>query len=57
MAKIKITPEENQANMQNPNKGTKGTNKQYDQNQGNSGKQNMNFIELAEEIIKRKKYL
>ena len=25
--------------MQNPNKGTKGTNKQYDQNQGNRGKQ------------------
>ncbi|MBL7786189.1 MAG: hypothetical protein JNM36_09815 [Chitinophagales bacterium] len=38
MAK-KITPQQNQSNMQNANKGTKGTNKQYDQNQGNKGKQ------------------
>ncbi len=37
--KKKITPEENASNMQNPNKGTPGTNKQYDQNQGNRGKQ------------------
>lgn len=35
----KITPEQNAANMQNPNKGTKGTNKEYDKNQGNRGKQ------------------
>ena len=35
----KISPKNNAANMQNPNKGTKGTNKQYDQNQGNRGKQ------------------
>ncbi|ERJ88723.1 MULTISPECIES: hypothetical protein [Porphyromonas] len=35
----KLTPKENAANMQNPNKGTKGTNRQYDQNQGNRGKQ------------------
>jgi len=35
----KITPQQNQANTQNPNKGTKGTNKQYDQSQGNKGKQ------------------
>lgn len=28
-----------QADIQNPNKGTKGTNKTYDQNQGNTGKQ------------------
>lgn len=30
---------ENSANQQNPNKGTSGTNRQYDQNQGNRGKQ------------------
>jgi hypothetical protein len=35
----KITPEQNQANMQNPNKGSSGTNSQYDQNQGNRGQQ------------------
>ena len=35
----KITQQQNQSNMQNPNKGTSGTNKQYDQNQGNRGKQ------------------
>lgn len=35
----KIAPEDNQANMQNANKGTAGTNRQYDQNQGNRGKQ------------------
>lgn len=35
----KVTPPQNQSNMQNPNKGTEGTNKQYDQNQGNRGKQ------------------
>lgn len=29
----------NSADMQNPNKGTNGTNKQYDKNQGNRGKQ------------------
>lgn len=29
----------NQADMQNPNKGTNGTNTAYDQNQGNKGKQ------------------
>lgn len=34
-----IKPQDNAANMQNPNKGTSGTNKQYDQNQGNRGKQ------------------
>lgn len=27
------------ADIQNPNKGTSGTNKTYDQNQGNRGKQ------------------
>lgn len=37
--KNKITQEQNQANMQNANKGTKGTNRQYDQNQGNRRKQ------------------
>ena len=35
----KIKPEDNRANILNPNKGTNGTNKQYDQNQGNRGKQ------------------
>jgi hypothetical protein len=35
----KITPQNNQSNMQNANKGTSGTNRQYDQNQGDRGKQ------------------
>lgn len=35
----KITPKDNSANMQNANKGTSGTNKQYDQVQGNRSKQ------------------
>lgn len=35
----KITPEQNASNMQNANKGSKGTNKQYDKSQGNKGKQ------------------
>lgn len=35
----KITPAQNQANMQNANKGTFGVNKQYTQVQGNKGKQ------------------
>ncbi|CAG9297562.1 hypothetical protein [Celerinatantimonas diazotrophica] len=35
----KITPQNNSANTQNPNKGSSGTNRQYDQNQGNIGKQ------------------
>lgn len=34
-----INPKDNEANISNPNKGTAGTNKQYDQNQGNRGKQ------------------
>jgi hypothetical protein len=34
-----IKPQDNKANMQNPNKGTAGTNPQRDQNQGNRGKQ------------------
>lgn len=38
MAK-KITPASNAANMSNSNKGSNGTNKQYDQAQGNRGKQ------------------
>lgn len=37
--KKKIKPEDNAANMQNANKGQEGNNKQYDQNQGNKGKQ------------------
>ena len=36
----KITPQDNAANQQNANKGTSGTNRQYDQAQGNRGKQN-----------------
>lgn len=35
----KIAPQDNSSNMKNANKGTPGTNKQYDQNQGNRGKQ------------------
>ena len=35
----KITPGNNSSNQQNPNKGTKATNQQYSQNQGNRGKQ------------------
>ena len=34
-----ITPQDNVANQSNPNKGTSGTNKQYDQAMGNRGKQ------------------
>lgn len=34
-----MKPQDNQSNMQNSNKGTKGTNKQYDQVQGNKGTQ------------------
>ncbi|WP_422449086.1 hypothetical protein [Endozoicomonas sp. ALB091] len=39
MSNSKIKPADNAANMQNPNKGQSGTNLQYDQNQGNRGKQ------------------
>ena len=39
MSKDKISPKDNDANQQNPNQGTDGTNKQFDQNQGNKGKQ------------------
>ncbi len=35
----KTKPKDNQANQQNPNKKTKGTNTQYDKAQGNRGKQ------------------
>lgn len=35
----KIAPKDNSSNMDNANKGTSGTNKQYDQAQGNRGKQ------------------
>jgi len=35
----KIAPQDNSSNMGNSNKGTAGTNKQYDQAQGNRGKQ------------------
>ena len=39
MAKKKIKPEDNISNMQNPNKGTTGTNEQYDKSQENRNKQ------------------
>jgi len=32
-------PDDNRANQQGPNKGFSGTNRQYDQSQGNRGKQ------------------
>ena len=35
----KIAPRDNEANQQNRNKGTLGTNRQLDQAQGNRGKQ------------------
>lgn len=34
-----MSPKDNAANIPNANKGTKGVNKQYSQNQGNRGKQ------------------
>lgn len=34
-----ISPKDNSANMPNANKGTIGTNRQHDQNQGNRGRQ------------------
>lgn len=36
---IIIFPEDNDSNQNNPNKGKSGTNRQYDQAQGNRGKQ------------------
>ena len=36
--KIDMKPEDNTSNMKNANKGTPGTNRQYDQNQGARGK-------------------
>lgn len=35
----KINPKDNQSNQSNANKKTDGTNRQYDQAQGNRGKQ------------------
>lgn len=35
----KIAPQDNAANQKNPNKGSDGTNRQFDQTQGNKGKQ------------------
>ncbi len=35
----KVTPEDNAANIQNPNKGNSGVNKQNAKNEGNRGKQ------------------
>lgn len=34
-----IKPQDNAANIKNANKGTSGTNKQYDKSQGNRGEQ------------------
>lgn len=34
-----MKPKDSQANQPNANKGTRGTNKQYDKAQGNRGKQ------------------
>ncbi len=34
-----MSPKNNQANQKNPNRGTSGTNKQFDKAQGNRGKQ------------------
>lgn len=34
-----MSPKDNAANIQNPNKGTNGVNKQYSQNQGARGTQ------------------
>jgi len=34
-----IKPADNSSNMKNRNRGTSGTNRQYDQNQGDRGKQ------------------
>lgn len=39
MSRKTIKPADNESNMSNPNKGSDGTNTQYDQNQGNRGKQ------------------
>jgi hypothetical protein len=39
MPKSKIKSKDNEANMGNRNGGSPGTNRQYDQNQGNRGKQ------------------
>jgi hypothetical protein len=39
VSKSKIKPKDNVANMQNKNAGSPGTNRQFDQNQGNRGKQ------------------
>ena len=39
MGKGKTSPKDNSANQQNANKGSRGTNTHYDQNQGNRGKQ------------------
>lgn len=39
MSTSKIKPQDNAANIGNKNAGSPGTNRQYDQNQGNRGKQ------------------
>ena len=45
--KNKITPQQNQSNMQNANKRTNGVNKQYAQNQGNRGGKWSTFLTVC----------
>jgi hypothetical protein len=46
----KIAPKDNSSNMKNGNKGTPGTNRQRDQNQGNRGKQLDENQQLTPEV-------
>jgi hypothetical protein len=39
MSNKKVKPTDNSSNQRNANKGTKGTNVQYDKTQGNKGQQ------------------
>lgn len=48
----KITPQDS-SNIKNANKGTSGTNEQYDQNQGNRGKQ-LDQEKVATQAVKSK---
>ena len=48
-----IKPADNESNMQPPNKGKKGINRQYDQNGGNMGEQlNQNKKEDSDKCFK-----
>ena len=46
----KIAPKDNISNMENANKGSPGTNRQHDQNQGNRGKQLGEAQQSAHEV-------